>query len=681
MVAMTRRSFLAGTAATGATLALAKPARAATVKIIREDHRVVVVGSGFGGGVTALRLAQAGVKVTVLERGRRWPTGPNAETFPHASSPDKRALWYRSAPQIFGQPVLFDPYVGLLETIGGDNITAVCAAGVGGGSLVYQGMTLEPSEAVFNEVLPEQLDWQTMNRVHYPRVARMLGAQTAPDELINSSTYFAARVFGRNVKRAGYQLDKIPMPIDWSWALRELTGELKPSYTNGDCALGVNNGGKHSVDVTYIAAAEATGNATVLTQHEVTGVSRAPDGRWQIEVNVIDESGKTTEQKVLTAGALVMAAGTMNTSKLLMKAKQTVTDLPDGVGTGWGSNGDRIYVWSSVEDDFGAVQGGPVVYGTKDWSRPATANTVIQASLPPIGTDIRSTMMVGFGVSTGRRADSPGHPGPRGQDQGPGRAHRHQRPGQHHLARARRRADGDRVRPRRPGSRAAWPVRPRRRADPGQHRGLQPVDDHRRRRRASAGEHRRQRRRCRVLMGARDESGTVAMESGPPRSQLFVLAPDPADAVRWAGGWVFDRVMAGWEATVLTGGVGGAGDPRPMHILGARAGSLAGDLARGHLTAPDAVAVDADLWRREPAVRRLLDDAVEAGLTDVRFFGDVGADERMTRAGYRISIAAVAFKAYALAAAAAPAETVGFMEHFGVLEAAGRSRVSQRAST
>ncbi len=83
-------------------------------------------------------------------------------------------------------------------------------------------------------------------------------------------------------------------------------------------------------------------------------------------------------------------------------AKDQIPDMPDGLGTNWGTNGDRIYVWTDFADDFGAPQGGPVVYGSKEWDDPATANTVIQASLPPLPANLRSTMLVGYGVSAGR---------------------------------------------------------------------------------------------------------------------------------------------------------------------------------------------------------------------------------------------------------------------------------------
>jgi hypothetical protein len=145
-MSITRRSLLAGGAAAatvGAAVgmgAAAGPARAqpspstpARIPTVREDHRAIVVGSGFGGGVAALRLTQAGVQVTLLERGIRWPTGPNARTFPEPGSnlADKRLLWFGTAPEALrtllptGFPRIgpVPPYPGLIDAVVGDTIT------------------------------------------------------------------------------------------------------------------------------------------------------------------------------------------------------------------------------------------------------------------------------------------------------------------------------------------------------------------------------------------------------------------------------------------------------------------------------------------------------------------------------------------------------------------------------
>ena len=437
MVGFTRRKFLGQAAAAAAAAAVAGPVSAGLgrrVPLTRSQQRVVVIGSGFGGGVTALRLAQAGVPVLVLERGRWWPTGPNAETFPHALVPSKRDFFYSIWPEVNGRRVGVKPYVGLLEPIVGQNLTAVVAAGVGGGSLVYQGMTLQPTEALFSAWFPQQIDYAQMDSIYYPRVAQMLQIEEAPDELINNPLYKASRVFAAGVQAAGYGLSKIPMPVDWNYALAELNGVMRPSYTNGDCAFGVNNGGKHSVDVTYLAQAIATGFVTVATQHNVTGIARAANGRWQVHVDQTDDTGTVIEQKIITTKALVLSAGTCNTNRLLIGAgaRGQIKDLPDGLGQGYGTNGDQIYVWSDSAADLQNAkgQGGPVVYGSFEWDDPSQpANTVIQASLPPTspagyqtpaspvlstallpGADRMpssawgpsATMLVGYGVSSGR---------------------------------------------------------------------------------------------------------------------------------------------------------------------------------------------------------------------------------------------------------------------------------------
>ncbi|RNL78330.1 GMC oxidoreductase [Nocardioides marmorisolisilvae] len=405
---MKRRTFVKGSAITAGLVALGPKASAAPVT--RINRRVVIIGSGFGGAVSALRLTRAGVPVTLLEQGRAWPTGPNANTFPTLRTLDERVLFYDSAPVLFNQPFLGPlAYAGLLRAVVAPTMTVVSGCGYGGGSLTYQGMTLEPARNVFEEEFPAALDYDEMHTEHYPVVRQMLGAQVAPDALVNSPTYLTPRIWKKRAEALGFPVSKIPMPIDWTWALRELNGEMKPSYTNGDCALGVNNGGKNSLDVTYLRQAEQTGNLEVRLLHRVTDISRTATGQWQVVVSRTDVHARLQETVVITTPTLVMGAGTMGTSNLLVRAAATgqITDLPDGLGTGWGSNADRIYAWSPFTEKLASPQGGPVVFGNLDWGDAATANTVIQASIPPVllggpGFPVNATIMVGYGVSKAR---------------------------------------------------------------------------------------------------------------------------------------------------------------------------------------------------------------------------------------------------------------------------------------
>lgn len=383
-----------------------------------------MIGSGFGGSVASLRLAQAGVPVLLLERGKWWPTGPNADTFPHSGEWDERVFFY-TVPPALRDVVSSQPYVGMLEPIFGQNMIAVVAAAVGGGSLAYQGMTLQPSEEDFTAWFPAGLDYGELNATYYPRVAQMLQIATAPDALINSPTYFPSRVFARNAQNVGYEVAKVPMPVDWSYALDELKGEMAPSYTDGDCALGVNNGGKHSLDTNYIPQGMATGFLTVAPQHNVTDIARTSDGSWEVYANQTDESGAVLQQKIITTRALIVTAGTMNTAKLTLRAQAhgTIPDLPESLGQGYGTNGDQIYFWSDFAEDLGTPEGSPIIYASFEWdSGSAPSNTLIQSALPPIRDrakalaalipgavgvagpyiDLHSTMLIGYGISASR---------------------------------------------------------------------------------------------------------------------------------------------------------------------------------------------------------------------------------------------------------------------------------------
>jgi hypothetical protein len=149
------------------------------------------------------------------------------------------------------------------------------------------------------------------------------------------------------------------------------------------------------------------------------------------------------------------------------------------------------------------------------------------------------------------------------------------------------------------------------------------------------------------------------------RYRLDVVAPSVADVVRFAGGWLFDRAMAGWDVTVL---VADHRDERPLQILGAQTIDLEYALASaGQRPRPQTLAAAADLFGCDSRVRRGVLQALDHGVTEVTLWGQTWPTELDDSVGlvqHQLSAAAQVFKAHALAAAAVPDVPIAPTETF-----------------
>jgi hypothetical protein len=149
------------------------------------------------------------------------------------------------------------------------------------------------------------------------------------------------------------------------------------------------------------------------------------------------------------------------------------------------------------------------------------------------------------------------------------------------------------------------------------------------------------------------------------RYRLDVVAADVADVVRFAGGWLFDRAMAGWDVTVL---VADHPDERPLQILGVEILDLEYALATaGHRPPPQTLAAAADLFDCDSRVRQGVLQALDQGATEVTLWGQtwpVELDSHIGLVEHRLSAAALAFKGQALAAAGISPDGIGPIETF-----------------
>src|SRR3982751_3317 len=265
---ISRRGFIRSSAAGLGLIAT----KASAHVISSEPVEALVIGSGFGGAIAALRLAQAGIRAVVLERGRRWRITPAQDTFCTFQKPDGRSSWLSNIATGL-DPVPIDVYTGVLELINGNGIVLRNGAGVGGGSLAFNAIMLQPTRELFNRVFPRAIDYDEMDQVYFPRVRSILKTAVIPEDVLQTSYYKSTRVNLKQAENANFTTRPVEYCIDFSIVRGEIEGRYVRSAIDGQSWFGLNSGAKNSVDRNYLALAECTGRVEVLPLHVVTDIA------------------------------------------------------------------------------------------------------------------------------------------------------------------------------------------------------------------------------------------------------------------------------------------------------------------------------------------------------------------------------------------------------------------------
>lgn len=300
-------------------------------------YDTIVVGSGFGGSVLAARLAQAGERVLVLERGPWWGQGDGdaRQPFPRGMRLGRFVRNVRLNRGRRSHEILLNRR-GLFELHGFDHLWALSASGVGGGSLVYANGQGVPSPDYWG-AFPPEVSAEDM-AVHFKRADEVLNPGVLPDwrsrrheldraleasQLGETAPVELAVTFGPDPSR--------PEPVRNHAGVRQQTCRLC-----GDCVIGCPHRSKNTLDLTYLALAQRAG-AVIRPLSEVSGIG-SEQGRYRTRW-VDHRSGKAS---AATSRRLVLAAGTLNTLRLLFAAgvAGVLTPLPDALGRNLSPNGD-----------------------------------------------------------------------------------------------------------------------------------------------------------------------------------------------------------------------------------------------------------------------------------------------------------------------------------------------------
>jgi cholesterol oxidase len=291
-------------------------------------YDAVVVGSGYGGGVAAARLSRAGKRVAVLERGREFATGEFPSRFPDLSKELR----------VTGRRVRTGSETALYDVRVGEDMHVVVGCGLGGGSLVNAGVALRPDPRVFADpVWPGQIRQDGLLEEGFRRAARWL--RPIPDPAAAGYSKFQA------LAMAGKALDQAvvapPVAVTFEETVNP-AGILQPACTGcGDCCGGCNVGAKNTVALTYLPEAARYG-AEIFTHAKVRHVERTSDGRWQVHAVRLDGAAGKPVDVVITTDVVVLAAGTLGSTEILLRSRERGLALSDRLGQRFSANGDII---------------------------------------------------------------------------------------------------------------------------------------------------------------------------------------------------------------------------------------------------------------------------------------------------------------------------------------------------
>lgn len=286
---------------------------------MKDNHYdYIVIGSGFGGSVSAMRLAEKGYRVLVIEKGKRW----NDQDFPKSNWNLKKYLW-----------VPFLRWFGFLKLNFFKEVFILSGVGVGGGSLVYANTHMMPPDAFFNNpVWSAVKDWKTVLAPFYQKARFMLGSERYEKE---NAEDLVLKEVAHDMNRAHtYQrVDSVGVylgdPSKESDPYFKGLGPLRKGCIEcAGCMVGCRHNAKNTLMKNYLWFAENFFGAKIMAETEVVKITVLPDGSYAVETKSGTRKNKVTDM-AFTSNGLVVSGGVLGTLSLLLKQKYVYKTLPN----------------------------------------------------------------------------------------------------------------------------------------------------------------------------------------------------------------------------------------------------------------------------------------------------------------------------------------------------------------
>jgi cholesterol oxidase len=277
----------------------------------------IVIGSGFGGSVSAMRLAEKGYKVLVIEKGKRW----EAADFPKSNWNLKKYLW-----------IPFFRFFGFMRLSFFKEVFILSGVGVGGGSLVYANTHMMPPDPFFeNPVWSKIKDWKNILTPFYATARFMLGSEkyekeNAEDKVLKDVAEDMVR--GSTYGRVDYVGVYLGNPTNERDPYFNGLGPLRKGCIEcAGCMVGCRHNAKNTLDKNYLWFAEKLFGATLLAETETTKIETLDGGGYRIYTQSSTSFWKK-KQRSFTCKGLVVSGGVLGTLDLLLKQKHLYKTLP-----------------------------------------------------------------------------------------------------------------------------------------------------------------------------------------------------------------------------------------------------------------------------------------------------------------------------------------------------------------